>query len=106
VTNRITRGFSRLGIGVAVIVALVGVPVTGLIAQAEYQRTAQFQAMGGKNSIGDAIEVPSWNRRITMTPEAPPPRLSASVSWSPPSWRWPFGFFRSLGWIIAGFARD
>jgi hypothetical protein len=54
-TNRITRGFRRLGIGVAVLVALVGSGVTAKIAIEEYSSEWGWEITsldGGAHSVG------------------------------------------------------
>jgi hypothetical protein len=66
--NRIIRGFSRLGIATAVLVALCGALVTTALA-------------------GDPHANPGAILGITG--------LLALAAW---------GFFRGLGWVLAGFA--
>ena len=88
-SNRIIRGFSRLGIGAAVLTAIYGLvpniyaqiddpPPTGLNELVRHRTPALYAAKTACVGLG-----------ITA--------LAALAV---------FGFFRGLGWIIAGFARD
>jgi hypothetical protein len=79
-SNRITRGFSRLGIWAAVLVAICGAGVTAFaIVFAPTPAPPDF----------DAAKFAGIGLGITGV-------LALAT----------FVFFRGLGWIIAGFARD
>ena len=69
---RILRGFSRVGIGAAVLIGLLGLAVTADLA-ARFPATASVA-----NLLG----------------------ITGAVSLVV------FGFFRLVGWVVAGFARD
>jgi hypothetical protein len=145
---RIIRGFSRIGIGLAIISAITGVAVTGGIVVGNYNRAndefdkyacllrwnanaavsgARYKALtesaancgyfpsyGAYNSlswirINDAIEQNGFIvERVTdferLRAEANTTIAGLGITGATSLVI--FGFFRGLGWIIAGFARD
>jgi hypothetical protein len=90
----ILRGFSRLGIGCAVIFAMIGVVVTATVVMDDYNRW-----VGG--SAPPAGVVPGLPPISTFVPTL---LIGGGITIT--SCLLIFGFFRGLGWVVAGFARD
>jgi hypothetical protein len=145
-TNRTTRGFSRLGIGAAILVALAGVVVTGIVAVDQYGRWKSDPEAGNPPPQGFAIDhrllsdvdvglIPlpfdqkksgnfkvgdvwwhhdptTGNWLLSMWENLPSPVAIAAkaagmgLGITALAALAAFGFFRGLGWIIAGFGRD
>jgi hypothetical protein len=122
-SNRIIRGFSRLGIGAAALVAIYGFLLTGIATVSEYRA----------NRPGILIFDPATHEVFKTTPSGaniyvqidgpPPPGLKEMVRHHTSSLYAAkaagiglcitvlaalavFGFFRGFGGIIAWFARD
>jgi hypothetical protein len=90
----ILRGFSRLGIGCAVLIAMIGVAVTATIVVDDYNRWA-----GGSSSpAGFVLEPPPLS---TFVPTA---LIGGGITIA--ACLLIIGFFRGLGWVVAGFAGD
>jgi hypothetical protein len=145
---RIIRGFSRIGIGIAVVVAIIGVIATAVVAlqnhnSANYEfdkyaclltananvavsgdryksltenagHCGYFSSYGTYNSlgwikIGDAIE--QNGHLVQRVTDAELVKLDvltalAGLGITGAISLVIFGFFRGLGWILAGFASD
>jgi hypothetical protein len=87
----ILRGFSRLGIGCAVLIAMIGVAVTATIVIDDYNRWA-----GG--SSPPAPDAPATSTFVPTVLIGGGITITACLLI--------IGFFRGLGWVVAGFARD
>jgi hypothetical protein len=90
----ILRGFSRLGIGCAVLIAMIGVAVTATIVIDDYNRW-----IGGSSPPAGFV------------PDPPPvstflPTVLIGGGITITACLLIIGFFRGLGWVVAGFARD
>jgi hypothetical protein len=112
VHNRIMHGFSRLGIAAAVVL-LPGGRLTAAIAVEEYSQAQQNVFLVAQTDppcrAGYGKDCAPWERDSP----APPPSafvtaktadigigVTALLALAA------FGFFRGLGWVLDGFARD
>jgi hypothetical protein len=123
--KRIIRGFSRLGAGAALLVTLCGMGVTAVIVSDQHAR-GHFSVTGiDKVSVYFPTGTPESVVHDVMLyragyPGPLSPAASAAFSLIPPDIKAAviglgvtallalvaFGFFRGLGWVVAGFARD
>jgi hypothetical protein len=90
----ILRGFSRLGIGCAVLIAMIGAAVTATIVMDDYNRW-----VGGSSPPAGFV------------PESPPistfvPTVLIGGGITIAACLLIIGFFRGLGWVVAGFVGD
>jgi hypothetical protein len=108
--NRITRGFGRLGIAAAVLVALGGVMVSGIAAVDQYKRqsiatappfdpTKPYEVLNPQSPgmFDDLIPSPA-----SVAAKAAGIGFGITAMLALATW----AFFRGLGWVVAGFARD
>jgi hypothetical protein len=90
----ILRGFSRLGIGCAVLIAIIGVVVTATVVMDDYNRW-----VGGSGPpAGVVLGPPSISTFVPTVLIGGGITITACLLI--------IGFFRGLGWVVAGFARD
>jgi hypothetical protein len=122
---RIIRGFSRLGVGAAILVMLCGAGLTAMVVSDQYAQskgkghisvagpggvTVKFptgtdwptiyKVLGSQASVQSA-EYPT----VSPTDEATRIAvigLGITAAMALAAW----GFFRGVGWMLAGFARD
>jgi hypothetical protein len=111
-TDRIARGLRRLGIGLAVLVALVGWGVTVKIAAGEYSRPWGWEITPLDG--GQTVWVPTLDRATSSGCKVEKHHnmdllnkivglglgvtaVLALVVW---------GFFRGLGWLVRAFVRE
>jgi hypothetical protein len=105
VANRIIRGFSRLGVGVAVLVALCGLAIVTVDqnSRLSHPREARNGAIE-EPLVLELLNAPedTWLEytRIRVKDAVPALGLTAALALVA------FGLCRGLGWIIVGFARD
>jgi hypothetical protein len=104
---RIIRGFSRIGIGSVVVVAIVGVAVTTTVVIDEWVRIsslpdAPWLAYAPKLEASSAH---GWWSSDPVLGSAVS-NVLAGLAITGIASLVIFEFFRGLGWIIAGFARD
>lgn len=93
-SSPILRGFSRLGIGCAVLIAMIGVAVTATVVIDDYG-----QWVGGSSPpAGFAPDPPSISTFVPTVLIGGGITITACLLI--------IGFFRGLGWIVAGFAGD
>jgi hypothetical protein len=90
----ILRGFSRLGIGCAVLIAVIGVAVTAIIVMDDYSRWVAGSSPPG----GFALNPPPISTFVPTVLIGGGITITACLLI--------MGFFRGLGWVVAGFARD
>jgi hypothetical protein len=95
--NRITRGFSRLGIGAGVATVLCGAGLTSIFAADQYERLTRAALVAAPSMFDDLIPPP-----IVVAGKSAAIGLGVTLLLAFAA----YGFFRGLGWIIAGFARD
>jgi hypothetical protein len=93
-TAPILRGFSRLGIGCAVLVAMIGVVVTATIVIDDYNQWAG----GSSPPAGFVPDAPAISTFVPTVLIGGGITITACLLM--------IGFFRGLGWVVAGFARD
>jgi hypothetical protein len=109
---RIMRGFKRIGIGAAVLMAMLGVTVTTSVAVNTYNNE-----MGWSDVLSQPAHIPASRALANDIELAPRERDEAAFHIATTSaliglgitaaaCLAVFGFFRGLGWVIAGFARD
>jgi hypothetical protein len=129
-SRRVIRGFSRLGIGGALLVTLCGAALTAVAASDRYARTKAtgHLLVAGPGGVivkfptetdwptiyrvmGDQFGGSSFSVQSIEPPEAPPNveaaktaaiglGITAFLAFA--TW----GLFRGVGWMLAGFARD
>jgi hypothetical protein len=103
---RIMRGFSRIGIGAAALVAISGLALTAIVADRDYDAT---QAPGTPVAKADLPDVPPWVKYERINDEAfKTVRSTVLIGMGITSTASlaVFGLFGGLGWVIARFARD
>jgi len=88
----ILRGFSRLGVGCAVVIAMIGVAVTATIVIDDYNRWVA----GSSPSAG--FVAPPISTFVPTVLVGAGSTITACLLI--------VGFFRGLGWVVAGFIRD
>jgi hypothetical protein len=124
-SNGIIRGFSRLGIGVAILILFAGAAVTLMAASDQYYKAELESGVGRvRVAIDDRSPLAIGNR--LPAPMAQEPRrlsdvVNVALAPSPAAVATKtsaaglavtallalaaFGFFHGLGWVVAGFAR-
>jgi hypothetical protein len=90
----ILRGFSRLGIGCAVLIAMIGVAVTATVVMDDYSRWVA----GSASPTGVVVGPPPISTFVPTVLIGGGITITACLLI--------IGFFRGLGWVVAGFARD
>ena len=90
----ILRGFSRLGIGCAVLIAMIGVAVTATVVMDDYSRWVG----GASPPAGFALDRPPISTFVPTVLIGGGITIAACLLI--------IGFFRGVGWVAAGFARD
>lgn len=90
----ILRGFSRLGIGCAVLIAMIGVAVTATVVIDDYSRWVG----GSAPPAGFVLGPPPISTFVPTVLIGGGITITACLLI--------IGFFRGLGWVVAGFARD
>lgn len=114
-SGRIIRRFSRFGIGAAVLVLVGGILATGIVARHQYDRAQGAALPEIKPSLLASPPSVSHQPPPGFTIDQPPPRvgfaeaenasaigLGITAVLALATW----GFFRSLGRVVARFARD
>ena len=122
-SNRIIRGFSRLGIGAAVLTAIYGSVLTGVATLSEYTDNSPGILIYDSATHQVSKTRPSGANIYAQIDGPPPSGLNELVRHRTPALYAAkaagvglgitvlaalavFGFFRGLGWITVGFARD
>jgi hypothetical protein len=90
----IIRGFSRLGLGCAVLIAMIGVALTATIVIDDYNRWAG----GSSPPAGFVPDAPATSAFVPTVLIGGGITITACLLI--------IGFFRGLGSVVAGFARD
>jgi hypothetical protein len=90
----ILHGFSRLGIGCAILIAMIGVAVTATVVIDDYSRWVG----GSSPPAGLVLDPPPISTFVPTVLIGGGITITACLLI--------VGFFRGLGWVIAGFARD
>jgi hypothetical protein len=90
----VLRGFSRLGIGCAVLIAMIGVVVTATVVMDDYSRWVG----GSAPPAGIVLGPPPISTLVRTVLIGGGITITACLLI--------IGFFRGLGWVVAGFARD
>jgi hypothetical protein len=124
-SNGIVRGFSRLGIGVAILVSFWGAAATMMVASDQYYKAELESGVGripgaiddrSPNAIGNRMpspmaQEPRRRSDVADVALAPSPAgvatktsavglgVTALLALAA------FGFFRVLGWVVTGFAK-
>jgi hypothetical protein len=122
-SNRIIRRFSRLGIGTALLVAIYGFVLTGVATVSEYNANSPGILIFESATHKVSKKTPSGANIYAEIDGAPPPGLNELIRHRTPALYAAkaagiglgitvvaalavFAFFRGLGWILGGFARD
>jgi hypothetical protein len=119
--NRITRGFSRLGIVAAMLVVLGGAGITAAVSIDRYESETRWRTDHLVPPPGFVVESPVPDCSLGRHPCAPTPvdydpfhspsevaarAAGIGLSITGVLALAAFGFFRGIGWIVTGFARD
>jgi hypothetical protein len=110
--TRITRGFKRIGIGAAVLMAVLGVTVTTSVAVNTYNNergwsdvTSQPANIPASRALANDVELAPWDRDEAAFHIATTSAL-IGLGVTGAACLAVFGFFAGLGWVVAGFTRD
>jgi hypothetical protein len=104
---RIIRGFSRTGIGAAGLVAILGLALTAIVADRDYEAATQWPDT--RVAKADLPDVPPRVKYEGINDEAfKTVRLTVLIGMgiTGTASLAVFGLFGGLGWVIARFARD
>jgi hypothetical protein len=122
--RRIIRGFSRLGVGAALLVALCGAAFTYMLASDQFERGISVTGPDNvtvyfKNGTDASVINEAMSRRFGVPGDLSPAASSAGSRLSPAVKTASIGIgitaalafvtwalFRGVGWMLAGFARD